>query len=77
MTASTIDSMGDFVESVQYKNTLELSDSGNADKTGLFSCDVYSDWVTADQSNSGRKGRVIIIASLVMKCRDSQHSSHL
>ncbi len=37
-----------------YMNTLEIMTDGGA-PSGVYGCDVYSDWVTADFLQSGRE----------------------
>lgn len=40
----------------RYRNTLTLTDP---ETYGVMSCNVHSDWVTADKRNSGRKSEAI------------------
>ena len=39
-----------------YENSLSLADPS---VTGLFSCDIHSDWVMANKTESGRKSKSI------------------
>ena len=39
-----------------YENSLSLTDPS---MTGLFSCNIHSDWVMADKTESGRKSKFV------------------